>query len=259
MTVKEYEAVKAMRVSEIVALTSSSLYEVIKKFTIEKPLTEPMKFGTLIHSMLLTDDRDAFPYGFHIVEAENFVCKKGREGKEKGLKFKKIPILRKQYENALQSLEKAMPVLDKYFDPAKCEFEKPFFANDEVFGEIKGRLDAIYDNRVVNDLKVSSSFGNLDKKIYDMGYQVQMYLYMELSGLEESNLVFFDPENSIIQVKHLPKAQIQKECEVLLKRAVKNKKLLDEYLAGELRELLVDDYQIPQWALTDLAFEDNKE
>lgn len=260
MGMQEYEEVKGLRVSEIVALATRDLEGVIKYFSKKEATTEAMRMGTLAHSILLRKDRDYVPDDIIIIQAENYLTKQAREHRNRAFEDGLLPVLRKDYEYMFNGLGSVENILNKYFDPDKCEFEKPYYATDERFGKIKGRIDAVYDGRIVNDLKVSSVPANqLDKKIWDMGYQLQMYIYMELSGLEEANLVFVSPDTFLVSVKHLQKDIIQDECVVLLQKALENWDLLHKYQDGMLGEYVSSEYQAPQWAYSILMDEESQE
>lgn len=249
MTIKEYEQIDAIRVSEIVRYATKDINSIITDIKVPRETTDQMLLGTAFHSLVLRNDRSTLPDDICIIDSDNYRTKEAKEKKQKALDNGMTPLLIHQYENMLAGINYASKVLDRYFNPNTCEFERAFIAEDETFGNVKGRIDGIQDG-CVNDLKYSKNQLNLDKKIFDMGYQLQMYIYMELSGLDTANLVFFDPDTYLIQVKTLRKSQIQQECTSLILRAKKNMALVDAYKRGELNELESTDYATPQWAFT---------
>lgn len=249
MTIKEYEAIDAIRVSEIVRYATKDINSIITDIKVPKETSDSMLLGTAFHSLVLRKDRSNLPEDICIIDSDSYRTKDAKEKKQEALENGMTPILIHQYDNMIAGINYASKVLDRYFNPETCEFERAFIADDETFGKVKGRIDGI-QNGCVNDLKYSKNQINLDKKIFDMGYQLQMYIYMELSGLDTANLVFFDPDTYLIQVKTLHKSQIQQECISLILRAKKNMALVESYKKGELNEIESTEYETPQWAFT---------
>lgn len=249
ISLKEYESIEAMRVSEIVRLATKDINSIIAELNTPRETTEQMLLGTVFHSLILRKDRRYVPEDIVIIYSDNYRTKYAQTEKDKALENGKIPILIRQWDKMLSGLKYAEKMLDIYFDPNICAFEQSFVGDDETFGKIKGRIDGI-QNGCVNDLKYTSNQINLDKKIFDMGYQLQMFIYMNLSNCKESNLVFFDPNTYLIQVKHLKMESIKDECIGLLNRAKRNMDLVEKYKKGELGIVFESDYATPQWAYT---------
>ena len=249
ISLKEYEAIDAMRVSEIVRLATRDINSIVAELNTPRETTDQMLLGTAFHSLVLRKDRDSIPEDIVIIDSDNYRTKDAKAQKDKALENGQIPILIHQWDKMLAGLKYAEKMLDIYFDPNICAFEQSFVGDDESFGKIKGRIDGI-QNGCVNDLKYTSNQINLDKKIFDMGYQLQMFIYMILADCEESNLVFFDPNTYLIQVKHLKLEVIRDECVGLLNRAKRNMDLVEQYKKGELGVVCESDYATPQWAYT---------
>lgn len=248
MTNKEYENINAIRVSEIVKFATSDFDSIIKYFTIPQEQTESIRNGLVTHSLLLRKDRSGIPNDIAVLDYENYRSKEAQKEKNEAIDNGLIPILVNQYDKIVQVLDELDSDLNKFFNPAECEFEKSFFAKDDFFGDIKGRLDCIHNESVINDLKVTTQTQFLDKKIFDFGYQLQMYIYMQLANISESNLVFLNLETKILSVKKLYLEQIEQECLSLLQRAKVNYDKFQAYKRGELRILDCGEYNTPQWA-----------
>lgn len=248
MTIKEYESIKATRVSEIVKFAVSDISTIIKDLTQEKEMTESIKLGLAVHSILLRQDRSGIPDDIVILDYENYRSKESQKERDEAINDNKIPILISQYNKIIKGLDFASKELDIYFNPSECEFEKSFFATDDFFGDIKGRIDCIQNSNVINDLKVSTQTNMLDKKIFDFGYQLQMYIYMNLAGVEESNLIFFNPDTWLVSVKKIYLSHIKEECISLLQRAKYNYIKFQSYKRGEIGVLDCGEYVTPQWA-----------
>lgn len=249
LTLKEYEAIEAIRVSEIVRLATRDINSIIAELNTPRETTDQMLLGTAFHSLVLRADRDDLPDDVWLIDSDNYRTKEAQRQKANALQNGLVPILIHQWDKMVAGLKYAERILDKYFNPITCKFEQSFVGEDKTFGKIKGRIDGIQDG-CVNDLKYTSNQANLDKKIFDMGYQLQMFIYMVLANVEESNLVFFDPNTYLIQVKHLKLGAIKDECVELLNRAKKNMELVEQYKKGELGVICESDYATPQWAYT---------
>lgn len=247
MTIKEYESIKAMRVSEIVKFAVNDINEIIKD-TQKKEMTESIKLGLAIHSILLRSDRAGIPDDICILDYENYRSKDAQKERDNAISNGQIPILITQYDNIMKGIDFASRELNVYFNPDECEFEKSFFATDVFFGDIKGRVDCIQNGNTINDLKVSTQTNMLDKKIFDFGYQLQMYIYMNLVGVEESNLVFFNPDTWLVSVKKIYLSHIEDECISLLQRAKDNYNKFQSYKRREIGILDCGEYTTPQWA-----------
>ena len=247
MTIREYESIRAMRVSEIVKFAVNDINEIIKD-TQKKEMTESIKLGLAVHSILLRNDRAGIPDDIAVLDYENYRSKEAQKERDEAINDNKIPILISQYDNILRGIDFANKELNVYFNPDECEFEKSFFATDDFFGDIKGRVDCIQNGNVINDLKVTTQTNMLDKKIFDFGYQLQMYIYMNLASIEESNLVFFNPDTYLVYAKKIYLHHIEDECISLLQRAKDNYNRFQSYKRGEIGILDCGEYATPQWA-----------
>lgn len=251
----EYEQIKATRVSDLVAYSTKNFDDIVRYFTLPREMTESIKNGLVAHSLILRNDRSNIPDDIAIIDYENYRSKDAQVLRDKAESEGKIPILIGQYEKIKGIIDELESDLNVYFNPNECNFEVPFFDTDETFGSIKGRLDCITKDGVVNDLKVTTQTQSLDKKIFDFGYQVQMYIYMVLSKTKESNLVFLNLDTKMISVKKLRLEHIEEECVSLLRRGAENYKKFQSYLNGDLRVIDCGEYLTPQWAYTYLMEE----
>lgn len=248
MTIKDYEAVNAIRVSDIVKFATSDFDSIVKYFTIPHEQTESIRNGLVAHSLLLRKDRIGIPDDIAVLDYESYRSKEAQKARDEAIDNGLTPILIKQYDKIAQTISKLENDLNQFFSPNECEFEKAFFAKDDFFGDIKGRVDCLQNNSVINDLKVTSQTQFLDKKIFDFGYQLQMYIYMQLANVYEANLVFLNLETKLICLKKLHLEQIESECLSLLQRAKTNYDKFQLYKKGELCVMDYGEYAIPQWA-----------
>lgn len=249
LTNAEYENLSGIRVSSIVEYATKDINTIIKNELQEKEYTDSILLGLAAHALILRKNKSSLPQELEIIDADSYRTKDAQAQKQEALDNGKIPLLKKNLESLETSIKRASAFLNCFFNPSECEFEVAFSDDDATFGSIKGRLDAIQNGNVINDLKVSRDCtSNLDKKIFDSGYQLQMFLYMTLSGIREANLVFFNPDTALINVKRLDYAVIKDECVALLGRAQKNMELLERYREGNLGVIEGGEYQTPQWA-----------
>lgn len=246
---KEYNKIEAMRVSEIVKFATQDIETIIQKSLTQDTYTQNIITGLAYHAYVLRKDRSSMPSDIIEIQFPDYRKKEAQEAKAKALAVGKIPLLTHEIEKIEKTLIKMMPTLDEFFDTDTCEFEQSYIDDDVTFGKVKGRVDAIKNNELVLDLKVSTNTLFLDKKIFDMGYQLQMFLYMSLVGVENAKLVFFNPDSYFIKTKSLNINTIRDECIALLKRAKKNMMLFESWQKGEYNYENEGEYQVPQWAL----------
>lgn len=251
MTNKEYEALNGIRVSEIVNFATKNIETIIQEYQNPKETNQNMLLGTAYHYFILRSDRDTIPNDIEVLDFGDYRTTKAKEARQKALDNGKIPLLTKDLATIQDNIKKLMPTLDEFFPSTECDFEKVFCDSDATFGDIKGRVDAIHNDTIL-DLKVSTNTLFLDKKIFDMGYQLQMFLYMNLAKKDTAKLVFLNPDSLFVKTKRLNIGSIENECIVLLKRAKRNMMLLEAWKNGEYTYENEGDYQAPQWALYSL-------
>lgn len=246
----KYEDAQGIRVSEIRKLATSSYENLLNDYLQQKTSTDSQRIGSAIHSLVLQKEIGEIPENLKILEFDNWKTKEAQNyKKEYDLNNEVIPLLSKEFDTIKNMLKVSSSHLKEIFDNG--EFEKAYFGDLDGFGEIKGRVDCLKEDMVV-DLKCTTQFGNLDKKIFDMGYQLQMYLYMLLTKTTQARLIFLHPVSGLIEIKKLDFFIIENECDILLKKALSNKSKLDLYIAFNDIEVKNSDYNPPQWALSEL-------
>lgn len=254
VSIETYNEMDGLRVSDIVSFATKDINSIIKELNTPKEYTDQIILGLVAHSLILRKDKkidfDNLPSDIVVIDSSSYRTKEAKEAKEKAIFDGKTPILYKTLHSLVDSIHKAEPFLDKFFDSKLCEFEVAYTDRDDVFGDIRGRVDAIYNNECIHDLKVSTNTINIDKKIFDSGYQLQMFIYMNLTGLKEAKIIFFNPETSLISVKSLHYNLIKDECHSLIKRAVDNMRIVRDFNNRDVGILDCGEYQTPQWALT---------
>ena len=245
-----YDEIQGMRVSEIKALAVNSYDSILSELIEPRPITDPLRLGSVIHAIILQDNMDNMPSNIKILDYDNWRTKDAQKAKKEYEATQEIiPVLSNEFETIQRMINSVKSHLIDIFGGG--EYERAHIGELENFGAIKGRLDCLKDDCVM-DLKCTAQLTNLDKKIFDMGYQLQMYLYMLLSNKSKAKLVFLHTKTGLIEVKHLELKAIEPECEILLKRAWANKQKLDLYKAFKEIEVNDSDYIPPQWALSEL-------
>lgn len=245
-----YNDIQAIRVSEIRSLAVGSYDSLLSDLIEPKATTDAQRLGSFIHALVLQDDMNNIPTNLKVLEYENWRTKEAQNAKKEYESNQDvIPILSNEFDNIQKVLNPIKQHLKDIFSGGK--FEIAHTGELENFGAIKGRLDCIKDDYVI-DLKCTSQLANLDKKIFDMGYQLQMYLYMMLSNINKAKLVFLNIKTGLIEIKHLALATIKAECDVLLERAWVNKQKIEMYRAFNYIDIKESDYYPPQWALSEL-------
>lgn len=239
-----------MRVTEIVRLATQP----IERLLIPQETTAPMIQGTLYHAHILRQDWQAgdAPASVEIIPCDSYRTKESQYLKAKALESSRTPALTKEWADIIATPKPTMQALHDIFKADKFEIEVK--GKVRHFGEIVGHIDSL-NSDFISDLKISAQNDRLDKKIFDMGYQLQMFLYMELAQIEHAKLVFFNPQANAIFVKELAYYELITECEALLDLAYKNFCEIDKV---KERGGFVESsaYAPPQWALSELLHAD---
>lgn len=256
---QNYNEIEAMRVSEIREFAISNISDVIADIKNPKQPSDFVRIGTAFHSLILRNDRgsEKLPDNIQILDFADWRTKEARECKQKYYDSKDdyCPLLKQEYENIISIINSNIENINNIFN-GEGEYEIAFvdeFDDEPLnkFKKIKGRIDYLTKDCVV-DLKTCSSLSGLDKKIFDMGYQLQMYLYMRLSGVENAKLVFLHTASGLLEIKNLDIIEIAPECEALLKKANKTFDEFQLYNTMGSVATKISDYMPPQWALGEL-------
>lgn len=240
-----------MRVTQICRLAVKDIDTLIAESREGVKTTDAMLLGSAYHAYILRPDRTGdTPNEVVEIDADNFMTKAAKEAKAAALDAGLIPMLKakcREIERGVQFLE---PALRELF-AGKVEYEKEVSGDLAGFGEIVGHIDALAESKII-DLKVSALNRDLNKVVFDSGYQLQMYLYMRLAGVDFADLVFLNPASLTLKVVSMNAFELETECEALLKRAVENYVQLFEIETGGVPYVERLEYQTPQWALSQL-------
>lgn len=247
-----------MRVTEICRLATKDMDTLIMDILSGgvKP-TDAMMLGTAYHAYILRENRlSGTPQSIVEIEADNFMTKSAREAMQIALDNGLTPMLSSKLRKIENDVKKLNHTLNKVFEGA-VEYEKEIKAYidlgiDTEPSLIIGHLDCLTKDKVI-DLKVSEVNKDLNKLIFDCGYQLQMYLYMTLANVERAELVFLNPNTLSIKQVSMNYGEIKPECEALLRVArEKYYKLINiENEQGGIY-MTKSEYQTPQWAYQNL-------
>lgn len=249
-----YNELEGIRVSEIVRLCVDSIDAYLHK-KIDTKKTDAMRLGSILHAIILRRGGvfDAnLPKIIEVMDYATWMAKESKEAKKRYMECEDdsyLPILECELKSLEQGLELSQEAIDKIFENGS--FEKAFQGELEGYGKIKGRVDCIKDN-CIYDLKTTTSLDNLDKKIFDSGYQLQMYLYMQLAKVEQAKLVFYNYQTGNIAIKELDLFEIKEECETLLQWGLKQQKTIEMLEAYKEPYVTTTKYIPPQWAIANL-------
>lgn len=247
-----------MRVTEICRLATKDMDTLIMDMLSGgvKP-TDAMMLGTAYHAYILRENRlSGTPQGIIEIEADNFLTKAAKEAKQNALDNDLTPMLSSKLRKIENDIEKLDYRLNKIFEGV-VEYEKEIksyinFEGDTEPSLIIGHFDCLTEDKVI-DLKISEANKDLNKLIFDCGYQLQMYLYMTLANVEKAELVFLNPNTLSIKQVSMNYGEIKPECEALLRVASEKQK---ELLRIEVEEggiyMTKSEYQAPQWAYQNL-------
>lgn len=240
-----------IRVTEICRLASQPLDKIVSEARLGRPpANEAMLQGTAWHALILRDNRDSadIPSEIVLIDSDNYRTKQAQELKAQALAENKVPMLAKDYKVARESIDFLASALNQVF-PAGAEYEVELQGRADYFSDIVGHTDCIAGDKII-DLKISTKGGDFNKLIFDSAYQLQVYLYMHLSGKTSAEIVFINPESLTITRKTLDYYTIQSEAESLLKLAHQKQKLVAEATQHAL--IQTSDYATPQWAYANL-------
>lgn len=248
-----------MRVTEICRLATKDMDTLILEANQGgvKP-TDAMMLGTAYHAYILRENRlSGTPQSIVEIEADNFMTKSAKEAKQNALDNDLTPMLSSKLRKIENDVKKLNSRLDKIFEGA-VEYEKEikayvdFGIGDTEPSLIIGHIDCLTKDKVI-DLKVSEVNKDLNKLIFDCGYQLQMYLYMTLANVENAELVFLNPSSLSIKQVSMNYGEIKPECEALLRIASEKQKELMRIKNEEGGVYMTkSEYQTPQWAYQNL-------
>lgn len=248
-----------MRVTEICRLATKDIDTLIMdRLNGGVKPTDAMILGTIYHAYILREDRLAgTPQGIVEIEADNFMSKEAKEAKQNALENGLTPMLSSKLRDIEFKLRSLDTTLNNIFEGV-VEYEKEikayidFGMGDTEHSPIIGHLDCLTKDKVI-DLKVSEVNKDLNKLIFDCGYQLQMYLYMTLANVEHAELVFLNSNSLSIKRVTMNYGEIKPECEALLRIASEKQK---ELIRIEVEEsgiyMTKSEYQTPQWAYQNL-------
>lgn len=243
-----------LRVTRICALSKDDLSDLIAEARgLDIAQTPKMTQGINYHAFILRNNRESIPANYEVIHFQDFRTKQAQMQRDEALAKGRLPILEKALDDMLKVINYLKPALyDLFPNSAEFEIEKSGYLNDL---EMVGHIDCLSAGRVI-DLKVSYVGANFDKHIYDMRYQLQLFLYMKLTETEEADLVFLNPNTLSLCVKTFKLGEIAPECEALLKRAIKNYDFIESIKDKPL--IHKSAYNTPQWAFNQLEKDTNE-
>lgn len=235
-----------MRVSQIVKACCMTKVEFINFMLTKRTPTEDMLRGTYLHGKIL---ENKVPDSIAVLPYSDWRTAKAREDKEAAIEAGKDPITESQAK-AFESI-KIDPALIQEFQG--YDIERPFFGTLEGFGPIQGKLDASKQGERVRDLKNTTSdfFKKLHQNIYDRGYDIQLYLYMQLCRACDADLVLFDWQTGCWCSVEFELEDMHDICQPRLFRGLENVKAWKAYQHGD-RRLENVRFEPPTWAGNEL-------
>ena len=148
----------------------------------EKQQSPSMDRGNIIHDLLLGGDLKV-----EIIQAENYRTNAAKEQRDRAYAEGKTPILEFEYENVIKIVKIAKVQIMEYAPYFFKDHESELTVRWDFQGvKTQSRFDWINPNggRII-DLKTTSqsiSPDGLQRKIQDMGYDIQAALYTECSN-----------------------------------------------------------------------------
>lgn len=238
-----------LRVTELCRYSKDNISAILAELRgFEKDYIARANLGTFWHSWVLRNERESAPANIEIIKAQDYRTKEARELRDSALKAGKTPLLEKEFADFNQGFEFLKTALYQIFD-SSFKFEVEIKGNLQGL-DLMGHIDCLSDEKII-DLKISEVAFDLNKHIFDMRYNLQMYLYMLLTNRICAELVFVNPKALTIQIKSMLKAEIEAECEVLINRAIDNMSIINSALDEPYIERT--EYSTPQWALANLT------
>lgn len=245
MTDLEYEELEGTRVTTLVKFAISDLYKLMSDHRQPSAPSSQMMMGSVVHALLLREEHftDDHP-DVCILDYDNYMKKEAREAKEKAILDNKLYILRKEYEAVIKNMPLCLHKMLRENNPL---FEHGLNSDLAGIGLIKGKIDCLQDEEVI-DLKVTTQNLDLDKQIFNSGYQLQLFLYMLLSGRENGKIIFYNYETGLYRIKNFNIDNIRDECIALIEKAFKRMEKYDAIIASNVSCVSESDYITPQWA-----------
>ena len=207
MTEQEYNQHEGIRRSDLWKIRESP-EKYLWSIGHPEPPTPALVFGAMVHKMLL----EPLSFSNEYAVAPN-VNRRTKDGKEAWQRFSeenagKTIVSTADFDQADDMVNAVMshPIAQKLLGG---KAEMPIFWTDEDTGElIKCRLDMLTEldgNPVVVDYKTAGNAQTdvFDRKIFDLGYHVQAYMYTE-AAMHELNLTERPDFIFIVQEKKPP-------------------------------------------------------
>jgi hypothetical protein len=137
--------------------------------------------GTIIHTLILEPHRE--DAAIAVIDADNWMTKAAREGRDEARAAGKIPVLPKHLKQAAGAVQAVLnhPVASQLL--AKGKAEQSWFAKDPATGlYLKARSDFYTAGRIILDLKsvASASPDFLQRRVYDGGWFMQAPWYCDV-------------------------------------------------------------------------------
>lgn len=239
MTNQEYFAHPALSASKIKQILSNP-YDFFNG--IEKPSSESMDFGTMVHSLVLESDLKKLDNGQKIVVEPKFQDLRTKAGKEAKEKFytenaNNFVVSAEAYECAKNVLNSELGEFFKF----KGIREKPYFA--EVLGrEFKCKPDFFLENynyggekiNLCIDLKTcnDNTERGFTQSVVNYGYHIQAYIYSQILKADSFFFITIEKTSNTIACYYLDsewferaEVDIKRAFEILDNKDVYNKKL----------------------------------
>ncbi len=235
-----------IRVTQIVKACILDSVSFINYVQYPPSITEDMIRGIGIHGLVL---EGRLPPEIVELDFSDFRAKAARQERDTVLNEEKYPVragIPKRWESVIDS------ELLKFFEG--CIVEKPMFGELSGFGKIQGRLDG-FDGDAVLDLKTTTAqaFRDIKAHIYRFGYDIQMYLYMQLAGVKKASIALMDAVTGCWKSVSMELDVIESSVQGRLAIGARNLALWGEYQIGYRRQD-AEEYAPPMYAVYDTEF-----
>lgn len=213
------------RASTVAHASTLSCVEFINENIVPKT-NEAMQTGTILHSLIL---EEKLPETLIVLDYKDYRTKSSQDERNKILADGKIPLLKKDLEPFL-SID--LTAVKSFFRGYDVEISKAINYKNKAI--ITGILDA-FNGKHVKDLKITASknFNNLTKEIFYRGYDIQLFLYMLMSGVNTASNVFFNVDTGIVQEVDMHINDIKDSCMYRIEnKSFVNLQALENYKNG---------------------------
>ena len=112
-----YNEIQGMRVSEIKALAVNSYDSILSELIEPRPITDPLRLGSVIQAIILQDNMDNMPSNIKILDYDNWRTKDAQKAK-------------KEYENT----QEIIPVLSNEFETIQRMISSVISHLIDIFG-----------------------------------------------------------------------------------------------------------------------------